>query len=258
MSETPAEKTIRIGKLLAHAGIISRREAADFLANHDVRIDGERVVDLNHKIPESELLTIKLTVDRRHIALSGSNEVILLHKPTGVACSHRRQRIRGKDLKTIFDLLPEKYARWFFAGRLDVSSSGLVLLSNDGDHIFALSHPSHGVLKKYLVRTSRPLSNAERARMEKGIMDKGEKLRFEKIIPLEVPAQYEIHLREGKNREIRRLLERVGVFARQLVRTELGPYKLEGIEAGKFSVQVKVAPEFLSGLRGRSQNTNSG
>lgn len=241
MADAPAGKSIRIGKLLAQAGLISRREAAEFLAQHEVKIDGERIIDLNYRVPESQLTTIHLTVDRKAIELGGSDEVILLHKPTGVACSHRRQRIRGKELKTIFDLLPEKYSRWFFAGRLDVSSSGLVLLSNDGDHIFALSHPSHGVLKKYVVRTSRPLSDTERTRMEKGMMDKGEKLRFEKILPLEIPAQYEIHLREGKNREIRRLLERVGVFARQLVRIELGPYKLNGIEPGKFSLQPKAS-----------------
>lgn len=242
MPDAPEAKSIRIGKLLAHAGVTSRREAATFLVGHDVRINGEHITDLNFRLPEDQLGAIALSIDGKLVELKGSDEVILLNKPTGVACSHRRQRIRGKDLKTIFDLLPEKYARWFFAGRLDVSSEGLVLLSNDGDHIFALSHPSHGVLKKYVVRTSRPLSDADRARMEKGIMDKGEKLRFEKIIPLEVPAKYEIHLREGKNREIRRLLERVGVFVRQLIRIELGPYLLANLATGKYIVQPKVIP----------------
>lgn len=154
--------------------------------------------------------------------------------------SHRSQKIRGKQLKTIFDFLPQQYKTWFFAGRLDVSSEGLMVLSNDGDHIFALSHPKNGVLKKYFVRTSRPISPAEMDRAVKGVMDKGEKLRFEKIIPLDKPAHYEMHLREGKNREIRRVLERLGVFARELRRTELGPYRLDAIRTGEYTITAKI------------------
>ena len=232
---TDGEKKIRIGKLLARAGIAPRRATASFLEEHDVRIDGIRITELNHAVAEETLGSLKLTVDGKPVTLVTDDVVLLFHKPKGVVCSHRTQKIRGKELKTIFDFLPAEYGTWFFAGRLDVSSSGLMVLSNDGDHIFGLSHPKHGVLKKYFVRTSRPLSPADITRAEKGVMDKGEKLKFEKVIPQSKPAHYEIHLKEGKNREIRRILERLGVFARELVRTELGPYLLEGIDPGKFS-----------------------
>lgn len=235
------EKNIRIGKLLARAGVAPRRATAAFLDEHDVRIDGIRITELNHAVAEASLSSLKLSVDGKPVALTTDAVVLLFHKPKGVVCSHRTQKIRGKDLKTIFDFLPAEYGTWFFAGRLDVSSSGLMVLSNDGDHIFELSHPKHGVLKKYFVRTSRPLSPADISRAEKGVMDKGEKLKFEKVIPQSKPAHYEIHLREGKNREIRRLLERLGVFARELVRTELGPYLLADLEPGKFA-QVPRAP----------------
>lgn len=238
---TDGEKKIRIGKLLARAGIAPRRATASFLEEHDVRIDGIRITELNYVVAEETLGSLKLTVDGKPVTLVTDDVVLLFHKPKGVVCSHRTQKIRGKELRTIFDFLPAEYRTWFFAGRLDVSSSGLMVLSNDGDHIFELSHPKHGVLKKYFVRTSRPLSPADITRAEKGVMDKGEKLKFEKVIPQAKPAHYEIHLKEGKNREIRRILERLGVFARELVRTELGPYVLEGIEAGKF-VKVQRAP----------------
>lgn len=238
---TDGEKKIRIGKLLARAGIAPRRATASFLEEHDVRIDGIRITELNYAVAEETLGSLKLTVDGKPVTLVTDDVVLLFHKPKGVVCSHRTQKIRGKELRTIFDFLPAEYGTWFFAGRLDVSSSGLMVLSNDGDHIFELSHPKHGVLKKYFVRTSRPLSPADITRAEKGVMDKGEKLKFEKVIPQAKPAHYEIHLKEGKNREIRRILERLGVFARELVRTELGPYVLEGIEAGKF-VKVQRAP----------------
>jgi 23S rRNA pseudouridine2605 synthase len=232
--EPESEKKIRIGKLLARAGVAPRRATANFLNEHVVAIDGVKITELNHAIDEADLAQIHLTVDGKTIRLGGDDSVLLFNKPTGVICSHRTQRVRGKELKTIFDFLPKEYKTWFFAGRLDVSSSGLMVLSNDGDHIFALSHPKHGVLKKYYVRTSRPLSPADITRAEKGVMDKGERLRFEKVIPLDKPAHYEMHLSEGKNREIRRLLERLGVFARELVRTELGPYLLADIASGAF------------------------
>jgi pseudouridine synthase len=140
----------------------------------------------------------------------------------------------------VFDLVPKEYATWFFAGRLDVSSEGLVVLSNDGDHIYALTHPAGGALKKYYVRTSRPLSEAERERTIKGIIDKGEKLRFVQIEPLALPAEYHVWLREGRNREIRRLMERVGVHVRRLVRLELGPYALGDLASGKWALHEKV------------------
>ena len=234
-----SEPTIRIGKLLARAGVAPRRATAAYLVEHEVAIDGVRIEELNYTIPESQLATIVLTVDGKQVNASTGDSVILFNKPTGVVSSHRTQKVRGKNLKTIFDLLPAVYKTWFFAGRLDVSSDGLMVLSNDGDHIFALSHPKHGVLKKYFVRTSRPLSPADIARAEKGIMDKGERLKFEKIIPLDKPAHYEMHLREGKNREIRRLLERLGVYARELTRTELGPYQLGDLKPGEFIVTPK-------------------
>lgn len=240
MSQTPDnEKKIRIGKLLARVGLAPRRSTAAYLTGHLVAIDGVHITELNHSIEESDIAKIRLTVDGKEIPLTTSHSVLLLNKPTGVVCSHRTQRVRGKDLPTIFDLIPAEYKSWFFAGRLDVSSGGLIVLSNDGDHIFELSHPKHGVLKKYFVRTSRPLSPADISRAEKGVMDKGERLKLEKVIPLDKPAHYEMHLKEGKNREIRRLLERLGVYARELTRTELGPYVLGQLKSGEFMPSKK-------------------
>lgn len=229
---------MRIGKLLAKAGLAPRRATADFLRDHAVTINGERITELNYNTSDDQ--TIDLKVDGKTIRWAEGDQVILFNKPAGVVCSHRSQHIRGKELKTVFDFLPSQYKTWFFAGRLDVSSEGLVVLSNDGDHIFQLSHPSHGTVKKYFVRTSRPLSPADCLRAEKGVMDKGEKLRFEKVIPLPIIAQYEMHLKEGKNREIRRVLEKLGVFARQLRRIELGPYVLGNLESGKFLLVEKL------------------
>ncbi len=233
---------IRIGKLLARAGLVSRRGAADFLEEHVVTIEGVRIVDLNYSIAADQLPAITLTVDGKKVFLRGDDEVVLFNKPRGLVCSHKHQKERGKDLRTIFDALPREFASWFFAGRLDVNSEGLMVLSNDGDHIYALSHPSQRVLKKYRVQTTRPLSPAEISRCLKGIYDKGEKLKFEKMEPGAITAQYEVWLREGKNREIRRVIEKLGVFIRKLVRLELGPYQLGDLPSGEFVRMEKRNP----------------
>lgn len=235
--------SLRIGKLLARAGLASRRGAADFLRTHKVCVNGEPITELNYSLPVAELSACVLTVDGKKIHLESESRVLLFHKPVGVICSHRSQMLRGKKLKTLFECLPAEYRAWFFAGRLDVSSSGLMVLSNDGDHIYTLSHPKHGVVKRYLVRTSRPLSPDECRRAEKGVYDKGEKLRFESIRALEKPAHYEILLREGRNREIRRVLERLGVFARELKRTDLGPYTLGDLKPGEFCEVERILSE---------------
>ncbi len=240
-SNTP-EKTVRIGKLLSRLGLCSRRAAADYLNAHRVEIQGTRITDLNAVFSTAELQSLVIEIDGKRIRLESTEDVILLHKPRGVVSSHKRQLIRGKALKTIFDLLPSEYSKWFFAGRLDIESEGLIVLSNDGDHIFELTHPSSRVMKKYFLKTSRPLSKEECERTERGIIDKGEKLRFTKITPHKTPAEFDVWLQEGKNREIRRVLERLGVRVRRLVRLELGPYQLEHIPPGEWRKVGRINP----------------
>lgn len=206
-----------------------------------MRLNGTRVTELNHYVDLRQARDLVLLVDGRPVALQSDAQVVLLHKPRGVVCSHRTQSIRGRRLQTVFDLVPAEYASWFFAGRLDVSSEGLVVLSNDGDHVFMLTHPTCGTLKQYAVRTSRPLSQDECRRALRGVTDKGERLRFEKMEPQAVPAEYHVWLTEGRNREIRRLLERLGVRVRRLVRLQLGPYALGALPVGQWIVQPKAA-----------------
>lgn len=240
-SNTP-EKPVRIGKLLSRLGLCSRRAAADYLNEHRVEIQRTRITDLNTTFSTTELQTLDIKIDGKRMRLESTDAVILLNKPRGVVSSHKRQLIQGKKLQTIFDLLPREYGKWFFAGRLDIESEGLIVLSNDGDHIFELTHPSSRVIKKYFLKTSRPLSKEECERTERGITDKGEKLRFTKITPHKTPAEFDVWLQEGKNREIRRVLERLGVHVRQLIRLELGPYKLEHILPGEWRKVTKVNP----------------
>jgi 23S rRNA pseudouridine2605 synthase len=218
---------LRIGKFLAHAGVCTRREAADFLKKNLVSLNGEKIVDLNFQIrPDASL-----EINGKPVGLN-QTEIVLLNKPKGYVCTHREQ----KDQQSIFRLLPDTMSRYFFAGRLDEESRGLVVLSNDGDLIYRLSHPSQKTVKKYHAHSSRPLSDIEIEKIRRGVWSKKEKLNVDSIEPLTQKADYEICLHEGKNREIRRIFEALGLSIIDLCRISIADYTIDGIEEGKYTV----------------------
>ena len=218
---------IRIGKFLSTAGIIPRRKVPEFLEKNQVIYQGKRIQDLNFYLPKEAVIW----VNGKRVSLPKERIILLLHKPIGYVCSHRERR--GE--KSIFRLLPKEYRHFFFAGRLDKDSRGLVLLSNDGDLIYSLIHPRSEVIKKYLVRVQRPLSEKEEKRLLQGVYWGKEKLTFSSLIRKK-PALYEIHLKEGKKRHIRRAFQKIGVEVKDLFRFQIGPYSIGEIPEGKFIV----------------------
>jgi len=228
--QSMSESTLRIGKFLAHAGVCSRREAADFLKNNDVFINGKKIIDLNHQVRSDDFLVVN-----GDPVILKKIKVILLNKPAGYVCTHKEQ----KNQKSIFRLLPEEMGRYFFAGRLDEESRGLVVLSNDGDLIYQLTHPTRKTTKIYHVHSSRPLSSDEMEKIRRGVWSKKEKLNVDSIKPLFKKASYEIYLHEGKNREIRRIFESLGLTIIDLYRISIANYSIEGIEEGKYTVITK-------------------
>lgn len=238
---------MRIGKFLSHAGVCSRREAADFLLQHEVLLEGEKITRPDTRVSEKA----SLIINGEEIGLSAQKEVVLLNKPAGYVCSHREQ----KNKKSIFRLLPHSMQKYYFAGRLDEDSRGLVVLSNDGDFIYRLSHPSQNTHKLYRLQTNRPLSPDEQKRAMQGVFDRGEKLYLHKITPLKKITRYEIELTRGKNREIRRVIERLGARVADLQRVEMGKYKLKE-EGDRTGIQIKEG-EFKTlpqdNIKGRSK-----
>ncbi|MES0490833.1 MAG: pseudouridine synthase [Leptospirales bacterium] len=217
---------MRIGKYLSRAGICSRREAADFIKKSQVLYKGVLVERLDMDIPESD----SLEINGKTVQLPLSNKVYILNKPPGFICSHKEQW--GK--KSIFRLLPKELFNYYFAGRLDENSRGLVVLSNDGDLVYNLTHPSNKTVKIYHVVTSRPLSKEAKEKMIAGLWDKAEKLSADRIDNLEKPAHYEMELHSGKKRVIRRMIEMVGTSVVDLVRIKMGKYDLDNLEQGKY------------------------
>ena len=230
------KESVRIGKLLSHLGLCTRREAADFIAKNEVFFKGEKITALNTRLePENESIT--LFVNEKAYTYGSAVNVYLLHKPPGYVCSHKEQQ--GQ--KSIFRLIKPEMSKLFFAGRLDALSRGLVVLSNQGDLIFRLSHPRFQVQKKYRVHASRPLSPGEKEKALAGVFNNNEKLKFHSIVSETKPAHYTIVLKQGKNREIRRVFEGFGIKVLDLFRIELGPYSITQVpEEGAFiSVQHK-------------------
>ncbi len=227
---------LRIGRVLSRLGLSSRRDTAAFLENHSVVFNNSPITELNTLIPEEELRKKPLLVNGREYFLR-TDPVLLLHKPVGFICSHKPQ----KGQKTIFNLLPEQYENFYFAGRLDADSEGLVVLSSDGDLIYALTHPTRQTIKKYKVTLQRPVPPAAEQRALSGIIDRGEKLKFHKLQKIS-PIEYEVYLTEGKKREIRRVFARIGSEVTRLIRVEMGPYSLDSIPEGKFVTLTQEDP----------------
>jgi len=222
----PNSENVRLSRFLSKAGLCSRRKAKEFLEHNKVFADGIQLKEPGQSISvHSSLIINGKSYKWRQI-----REVYLFNKPEGYVCSHKSH----KSQPSIFSLLPEELNKLYFAGRLDQASCGLMVLSNDGDLIFELTHPSKKTEKKYFIHASRPISEAEINKMLKGVFDKNEKLKFDRIVPLSKPAHYEITMHTGKNREIRRVLGKFNIRPLKLKRLQLGAYKLKSLPEGKY------------------------
>ncbi len=216
----------RLNKLLAAAGLGSRREVEQYIVDGRVEVDGEPVTDLATKVdPE----TAKITFDNSAIKIFRP-VYFALNKPIGVLSTNRDPsgRMRAIDLVNVKE-------RIFSAGRLDRSSEGLMLLTNDGELVQRLSHPRYGVQKLYLATVQGEITQADLEKLTRGVrLAEGyakvdaAKLRKQRA----GAAELEIALSEGKNREIRRILARLGHKVVGLKRLAIGPLRLGQLPTG--------------------------
>ncbi len=214
-------------KALTRAGIGSRRKIAEAIKGERVTVNGDVITAFNHPI---DPVRDEVLLDGRPVAIKPQQFVYLaLHKPKGVLSTVRDERGR----RTVIDLLPEKYRklRLYPVGRLDKDSTGLILLTNDGDLAHRLTHPSFEHEKEYQVRIRGELKNDEIRRLEGGI-----KLEDGKTAPAKVKrlgdGQYSITIHEGKKRQVRRMFETLGHFVIELKRVRMGDLKLDDLKEG--------------------------
>lgn len=217
---------IRLNKFLAHATGMSRREADDAIAGGRVLVDGN-VVSLGAQIDDGA----KITLDGRAISTAISHRTIMLNKPVGYVCSRRAQ---GND-KTIYDILPNEFRSLKPVGRLDRDSSGLLLMTTDGDLAFRMTHPSFRKNKTYTVQLNRPLEPLHQQMISDigvDLPDGKSQLLLEKLD--DSRQNWRINMHEGRNRQIRRTFSALGYNVQKLHRTEFGNYALDDMSPGEW------------------------
>ncbi len=227
MSNTPPPGD-RIAKVLARAGIASRREAERMIEAGRVTVNGKTIDSPALNVTPGD----RITVDGKPVAEPEPARLWLYHKPTGLVTTNRDEKGRP----TIFDNLPEDMPRVMSVGRLDLNSEGLLLLTNDGAIKRKLELPSTGWLRKYRVRINGRPKDEDFAPLRQGLVIEGE--RFQPMtVTLDrqqgANAWLTIGLREGKNREIRRAIEDIGFTVNRLLRVSYGPFQLGNLKPGE-------------------------
>jgi 23S rRNA pseudouridine2605 synthase len=239
-ADSPA-KGERIAKVLARAGLCSRREAERWITAGRVAVDGRKLISPAVNVTAAA----RVTVDGKPVAAAGPARLWRYHKPAGLVTSHRDPQGRP----TVFDRLPDKLPRVISVGRLDLTSEGLLLLTNAGDLARRLERPENGWTRRYRVRVFGAVDEAALARLADGLsvdgLDYG---------PLDARldsrrgrnAWLTVSLKEGRNREVRRVMEHLGLTVNRLIRIAFGPFQLGRLKRGAVGeVRGKVLREQL-------------
>ena len=250
MSPSPPPPGNRIARVLARAGIASRREAERLIETGRVTVNGKVITRAALNVTEAD----RITVNGRPLDAPEPARLWLYHKPTGLVTTNRDEQGRA----TIYDDLPEDLPRVISVGRLDINSEGLLLLTNDGALKRKLELPSTGWLRKYRVRVNGRPSEDTFAPLRRGLSIEGE--RFQPMmVTLDrqqgANAWVTVALREGKNREVRRAMEEVGLKVNRLIRISYGPFQLGQLKPGAVEeIRPRVLRDQL-GLKGPDDDT---
>jgi 23S rRNA pseudouridine2605 synthase len=229
-SATGEARTFRINQYLARAGFGSRRETESIVNEGRVELNGNRITTLDTRVRPGDIVS----VDGKTVRTAEKYHYVIMNKPAGYVVS--KKGFGGE--KTIYSLLPQDMRSLKYAGRLDRESRGLLLLSDDGDFIQAMTHPSKRMTKRYLVTVNTLPAEKDLQKMfYKGVVEGGELLRAIRASVLSrEPITVEIILGEGKKRHIRRMFKTLGIKVTDLFRAGIGFFNIEEnpIEEGHF------------------------
>ncbi len=226
--ETDDEGLIRLQKLLAQSGVASRRKCEELMLAGEVVVDGEVVTRLGTKVDPR---TAVIRVSGKRLPPISDHVYLVLNKPRGVVSTMSDPEGR----RTISDVVADRPERLFHVGRLDTDTSGLLLLTNDGDFAQRIAHPSYEVDKTYVAEVEGSFSKTTLLALLDGVtLDDGPVTvsRAKVIAEAKDKSIVELVIHEGRNRIVRRLLDQVGHPVRKLTRTQLGPVKLGQLKAG--------------------------
>ncbi len=235
---------IRLNKYIASAGICSRRDADVLIEQGKVNVNGKIVKELGFSVGEKDKVFIdgKLIHPQKH-------EYYKFYKPAGYITTSEDEKGR----KTIYDVLPENFKNLKPVGRLDKESTGLLIMTNDGDLINELTHPSIKIPKVYIVRIDGRINQNQIDLMASGIEIEPDKIAYAEVDVIEISNKstlMEIVLYQGLNRQIRKMFDFLGFHVESLKRIQHATIQLEGLKKGEFKPikprQIKELKAYLS------------
>ena len=238
-----AAKGERIAKVLARAGLCSRREAERWIAEGRVAVAGKTLTSPAVTVDDASTIA----VDGKPLPAAAGVRLWRYHKPTGLITSHRDPQGRP----TVFDALPKELGRVISVGRLDIASEGLLLLTNDGGLARKLELPATGWTRRYRARVHGRVDEGRLAGLADGVTVAGVafgpiRAHLDKVQGSN--AWLTVSLREGRNREVRRVMEHLGLSVNRLIRVAYGPFQLGNLPRGAVAeVPARVLREQLGG-----------
>jgi 23S rRNA pseudouridine2605 synthase len=226
---------VRLNRFLAAAGIGSRRHCDDLIAAGHVTINGNVCTDFSAQPGPRD--HVKVNGKLVHVA---PLLTIMLNKPAGFVSTRRDPNARD----TVFDLLPTKFSRLFNIGRLDAQTGGLLLLTNDGDLAQRLTHPRYKIEKEYEVTLDRPWDPVLSSKLLRGILLDGQRARIARLHSIS-PTRLRVVLRQGINRQIRRMFEVLGYRVKDIIRVRIANLRLGDLPRGHWRALTKRDLKFL-------------
>ena len=231
---------MRINKYIAQAGVASRRKADELIAAGNVKVNGAVLREPGYDVTEGDIVE----VNGRRIEAEEKKVYLLLNKPLGyvTTVSDDKERL------TVMDLVQDVDARIFPVGRLDYNTSGMLIMTNDGDFAYKLTHPKHELAKTYRVRVAGVLSTEKVWKLRNGVDIGGfitSKARVDVVRGLPKSTIVDITIHEGKNRQVRKMFKAVGNNVQELERIAIGDIRLGRLAEGHYRKLTREEVEYL-------------
>lgn len=229
----------RLQKVIAQAGVASRRKAEELITEGKVKVNGKVVTELGTKVSDKDQIEVENNIIEKEI-----KEYYLLNKPRGVVTTTQDDKNR----KTVVDLIPTN-ARIYPVGRLDYDTTGALLLTNDGDFANILMHPKHEVTKVYIAKIKGLIKGEQINKLkdgveiEPGVVVKGERVKLKKTDSKSNTSMVQITITEGKNHQVKKMFEAVGFEVVKLKREKIAFFDLKDLQSGEYR---KLTPKEVS------------
>ncbi|MGI6349086.1 MAG: rRNA pseudouridine synthase [Eubacteriaceae bacterium] len=246
---------MRINRYLAQCALASRRKCEEYVLQGRVKANGKVITKLSYVVREGDIIT----VDNKVYRPAGKKIYLMLNKPKGYITTRQDE----KDRKTVMDFLDQKYLRAgvFPVGRLDYNTEGLLLFTNDGDFAYKLTHPKYESEKEYRLTVAGEVSQEALQKLRMPLKVDGKMTRgavIKVIKATEESTELSVQIREGKNRQIRRMCENAGLEVQRLMRVSVGGVKMKGLRRGAVRILSDEEIALLSKDAGQKKQKTRG